>query len=132
MNIHLSRSTMDSRQKILDLIDENIFNPNPNIKRIIKELKGDAEKIAHTMNTPGWIDVIEPFLRHAGDPQKLFGLRKDCGNDTAEYERRMAKIEAFNMILSFFNKLVDVLKLARKYEAMEAQMKEEEITEEID
>lgn len=115
MPIHLSRSTGDSKEGKKDLFEKYAESPNEFVQKMIKQYLPDAEKLKATMNTAGWKDVIEPFLEHSGNAERLFGLREKVKSDY-EYERISAKVEAYNKFLKFVRKIVSFLELAKKEE----------------
>jgi len=114
MPIHLSKASgeKDNRSELFEKYAES---PNEFVQKMIKQYKPDAEKVRITMNTAGWKDVIEPFLEHSGNAERLFGLREKVKNDF-EYERLSAKVEAYNKFLKFVRKVVSFLELAKKEE----------------
>ena len=78
------------------------------VKRHIKEMRPIAEKIRVTTDTPGWQEVIKPFLESQSNPKRVFKTFKSNIN---EIERAYitGKNEAYYNFLMLIKNFMNIL-----------------------
>lgn len=85
---------------------ETLFNKE--VKRHIKEMKPLAEKIRVTTDTPGWQEVIKPFLESQSNPKRVFRTFKSNINEI-ERAYLTGKNEAYYNLLMLINNFLNIL-----------------------
>lgn len=93
--------------KLLDQEEPETFF-NKEVKRHIKEMRPLAEKIRVTTDTPGWQEVIKPFLESQSNPKRVFRTFKSNINEI-ERAYLTGKNEAYYNLLMLINNFLNIL-----------------------
>jgi len=74
----------------------------PTGQNLKRDLLPAALKIAQTVKTEGWQEIIEPFLKKNGDPAALLGRTKE------EYEKLEPRVNAFYRFRRLIESLLEI------------------------
>jgi len=80
----------------------------PTGQNLKRDLLPAALKIAETVETEGWKEIIEPFLNKNGDPAALLGRTKE------EYEKLEPRVNAYYRFRRLIETLLEIARESSK------------------
>jgi len=133
---HISRSTFGKEnEELYRHLEEYIDKPsdfNKELQKRVKELRPVAEKIRNMVETPGWKEIIGPFLESQANPGRVFGIVKSDKNEKKQL-LELAKSEAFYNLSVLIKNFLSILEIPiedEKEEEPEEEEKEEAVEDE--
>lgn len=131
---HISRSTFGKEnEELYQSLEKYIDKPsdfNKELQKRAKELRPQAEKIRVTVETPGWKEIIGPFLESQANPGRVFGIVKS-DKDEKKQLLELAKAEAFYNLNVLIRNFLSILEIPiEEEEKPEEEEKEEPVEEE--
>jgi len=132
---HISRSTFGKEnEEFYQSLEKYIDKPsdfNKELQKRAKELRPIAEKIKNMVETPGWKEIIGPFLESQANPGKVFRIVKSDKNEKQQL-LDLAKAEAFYNLSVLIRNFLSILNIPiEEEEKPEEEEKEEPVEEEI-
>lgn len=131
MGFPLSRSTFGTdAEEIRKTLEKTIDKPEGFKKELgkrIKEMRPLAEKIQAMVMTPGWKEIIQPFLENQANAARVFNIVKSEKSEKLQ-QMELAKAEAFFNLQALIKNFLSILKVPM--EDVEEKV-EEEIEEEV-
>ena len=131
---HISRSTFGrENEEFYQNLEKYIDKPvdfNKELQKRAKELRPIAEKIKDMIETPGWKEIIGPFLESQANPGRVFGIVKS-DKDEKKQLLELAKAEAFYNLSVLIKNFLSILKIPiEEVEKPEEEEKEEPVEDE--
>lgn len=131
---HISRSTFGKEnEEFYQNLEKYIDKPsdfNKELQKRAKELRPQAEKIRVTVETPGWKEIIGPFLESQANPGRVFGIVKS-DKDEKKQLLELAKAEAFYNLNVLIRNFLSILEIPiEEEEKPEEEEKEEPVEDE--
>jgi len=131
---HISRSTYGKgNEELYQNLEKYIDKPSDFSKELqkrAKELRPIALKIKNTIETPGWKEIIGPFLESQANAGKVFRIVKSDKNEKQQL-LDLAKAEAFYNLSVLIRNFLSILKIPiEEKETPEEEEKEEPVEEE--
>lgn len=139
MNIfpHISRSTFGKEnEEFYQNLEKYIDKPsdfNKELQKRAKELRPIAEKIKDMVETPGWKEIVGPFLESQANPGKVFRIVKS-DKDEKKQLLELAKAEAFYNLSVLIRNFLSILNIPIEEEEKpeeEEKEKEKAVEEEL-
>lgn len=131
---HISRSTFGKEnEEVYQNLEKYIDKPldfNKELQKRAKELRPIAEKIKDMVETPGWKEIVGPFLESQANPGKVFRIVKS-DKDEKKQLLELAKAEAFYNLSVLIRNFLSILNIPIEEEKPEEEEKEEIVEEEI-
>jgi len=102
----VGRNFFGTKHRDRDEFEEMVESPNSVLDEQKKAMLPMALAIEETVQTKGWKDIIEPFLKKHGNPKILFEIIK---KKTANADYMAGKIEAYSNFLTLITNLLSLL-----------------------
>jgi len=131
---HISRSTFGKEnEEFYQNLDKYLDKPSDfkkELEKRIKDMRPIAEKIRIMVETPGWKEIVGPFLESQANPGRVFGIvRSD--KDEKKQLLELAKAEAFYNLSVLIKNFLSILKIPiEEVEKPEEEEKEEPVEDE--
>ncbi|MCK4820780.1 hypothetical protein KA005_33755 [bacterium] len=126
---HISRSTFGKEnEELYQNLEKYLDKPTDFVKDLQKrarELRPQAEKIRVMIETPGWKEIIGPFLESQANPGRVFKIVKS-DKDERKQLLELAKSEAFYNLSVLINNFLSILNIPIEEEKKEEKPEEEE------
>jgi len=132
---HISRSTFGKEnEELYQNLEKYIDKPsdfNKELQKRAKELRPIALKIKDMIETPGWKEIVGPFLESQANAGKVFRIVKSDKNEKQQL-LDLAKAEAFYNLNVLIRNFLSILKIPieEEEEKPEEEEKEEPVEEE--